>query len=97
MIRFLYRSTQFDVCLNALRRAGGTAGIAARKADAIIDKLVFEGCNNSTERGYDQNHLEKETVSAGSVNNTSYLNSPGFENIEYEIFANNQHSVPEFL
>jgi hypothetical protein len=58
VIRFLYRSTQFDRCLNALRRAGGTAGIAARKADAIIDKLVFEGRNNSNEIGKVTRHGE---------------------------------------
>ncbi|MCK4488556.1 MAG: hypothetical protein KAU38_17575 [Desulfobacterales bacterium] len=58
MIRFLYRSTQFDRCLNALRRAGGTAGIAARKADGIIDKLVFEGRNNSNEIGKVTRHGE---------------------------------------
>lgn len=58
MIRFLYRSTQFDRCLNALRRAGGTAGIADRKADGIIDKLVFEGRNNSNEIGKVTRHGE---------------------------------------
>ena len=33
--------------------------------------------------------LEKEAVLAGSMNNTAYLNSLAFNNIKYEILANN--------
>ena len=58
MVRFVCRSTGFDRGLNALRRTGGTAGIAAKKADAIIDKLVSEGRNNSNAIGKLARHGE---------------------------------------
>ncbi len=40
MIRFVHQYPKFDKQLNALRKAGKKAAIAAKEADAIIDTLV---------------------------------------------------------
>jgi len=34
---------------------------------------------------------------SGSMNNTAYLNIVGFDNIEYEVLVDNQHSVTELF
>jgi hypothetical protein len=55
---FVCRTIKFDKCLNTLHRAGGAAAIAAKKADAIIDRLVLKGCNNFNEIGKPTKHGE---------------------------------------
>lgn len=44
MIRFVHRYPLFDKQLNALRRSGKKAGIAARETDKILSSLI-KGCN----------------------------------------------------
>jgi len=34
---------------------------------------------------------------SGSMNNTPYLNIFGFDNIEYEVLVDNQHSVTDLF
>ena len=41
--------------------------------------------------------LEEEVVPAGSMDNTAYLNSLAFNNIKYEILANNQESIRKII
>ncbi len=41
MIRFVHQNSKFEKQLNALRKAGKKAAIAAKEADAIIDMLLM--------------------------------------------------------
>ena len=43
------------------------------------------------------NILKKEAISSGSMNNTTYLNGFGLEDIKHEVLINNQHSIAEPL
>ena len=43
------------------------------------------------------NILKEEAISSGSMNNTTYLNGFGLEDIKHEALINNQHSIAELL
>ena len=46
MIRFVHRYAKFNKRLNALHKEGGKASIAAKNAEAIVEKFVSEGHYN---------------------------------------------------
>ncbi len=50
MIRSVFRDPKFDKQLENIRKAGKKGGIAAKEADAIIDRLI-EGCHSLAEVG----------------------------------------------
>jgi hypothetical protein len=47
MIHSIHRDPGFEKCMNTLRDKGGTALLAAKKAEEIIDRILIKGRENS--------------------------------------------------
>ena len=58
MIYYIHRDPKFDKCLNMLRERGGTALIAVKKSEEIINRIITKGREHSHRIGKQTNNGE---------------------------------------
>lgn len=51
MLYYIHRDPKFDKCLNMLRERGGTALIAVKKSEEIINRMITKGREHSHKIG----------------------------------------------
>ena len=58
MLYYIHRDPKFDKCLNMLRERGGTALIAVKKSEEIINRIIAKGREHSHRIGKQTNNGE---------------------------------------